>query len=312
MIEYWFMIRIIIRTNGEQLLIHLSSFWKIINASHPQGLREKLMEKIMKDLSESSLVVAIEANLFEIFKLFKQWSQAEVHDSPELLWTITEMPFSLFNSILRPRLSPEIVDGAIDAAIARCKLKNVPMLWFTGPSTKPADLGSRLLERGFQFYESPGMAVDLDSLPEDLQLPQNFMIERVDNDEDLRKWCQVMCEVFEMPKFVEDAWLDFKLSLGFDPSLPIRHYLGSLNDEVVATSTLFLGAGVAGIYDVSTLERARRKGIGSAMTAAPLMEARGLGYRVGILNSSEIGFNVYRKVGFQEYCKINQYVWSVS
>jgi len=312
LIEYWFMIRIIIRTNGEQLLIHLSSVWKIINASHPQGLREKLMEKILKDLSESSLVAAIEENLFEIFLLFKQWPQAEIHDSPELLWTITEIPFSLFNSILRPRLSPDIVDDAIDAAIARCKSKNVPMIWFTGPSTKPADLGSRLLERGFRHYESPGMAADLDSLPENLQLPQSFVIKRVDSDEDLRKWCQIMCDVFEMPKFVEDAWLDFKLSLGFDSSLPIRHYLGSLNDEVVSTSTLFLGAGVAGIYDVSTLDRARRKGIGSAMTAIPLMEARGLGYRVGILNSSEIGFNVYRRVGFQEYCMINQYVWPVS
>ena len=270
------------------------------------------MEKILKDLSESSLVAATEANSFEIFKLFKQWSQVEVHDSPELLWTITEIPFPLFNSILRPRLSPETMDDAIDEAIARCKLKNVPMLWFTGPSTKPVDLGSRLLERGFQFGESPGMAVDLDSLPEKLQLPQNLVIERVEDDENLRKWCQVMCEVFEMPEFVEDAWFDLYLSLGFDPSLPIRHYLGSLNDEVVATSTLFLGAGVAGIYNVSTLERARRKGIGSAMTVAPIIEARDLGYRVGILHSSKIGFNVYRRVGFQEYCKIYQYVWSVS
>lgn len=270
------------------------------------------MEKILKDLSESSLVDAIEANSFEIFKLFEKWSQVEVHDSPELLWTITEIPFPLFNSILRPRLSPETMDDAIDEAIARCKLKNVPMLWFTGPSTKPVDLGSRLLERGFQFWESPGMAVELDSLPEKLQLPPNLVIERVEDDENLRKFCQVFCEVFEMSEIVEDAWFDLYLSLGFDPSLPIRHYLGSLNDEVVATSTLFLGAGVAGIYNVSTLEPARRKGIGSAMTTFPLLEARGLGYRAGILNSSEIGFNVYHRVGFQEYCKIYQYVWSVS
>ena len=282
------------------------------SVSHPQSIRDKPMEKILKDLSESSLVDAIEANSFEIFKLFKKWSQVEVHDSPELLWTITEIPFPLFNSILRPRLSPETMDDAIDESIARCKLKNVPMLWFTGPSTKPVDLGSRLLERGFQFWESPGMAVDLDSLPEKLQLPPNLVIERVENDENLRKFCQVFCEVFEMSEIAEDAWFDLYLSLGFDPSLPIRHYLGSLNDEVVATSTLFLGAGVAGIYNVSTLEPARRKGFGSAMTTFPLLEARGLGYRAGILNSSEIGFNVYRSIGFQEYCKIYQYVWSVS
>jgi hypothetical protein len=270
------------------------------------------MEKILKDLSESSLVAAIEANLFEIFRLFKQWSQAEVHDSPELLWVNTEIPFPLFNSILKPRLSPENMDDAINAAIARCKTKNVPMLWWTGPSTKPADLGSRLEAFSFQATEVPGMAADLDSLPEKMELPEDLVIERVESDEDLEKWCRVLCTAFEMPDFTGDALFDLYRSLGFDPSSPLRNYLGSLNDEVVATSTLYMGAGVAGIYSVSTLERARRKGIGSAMTAAPLMDSRCLGYRVGILQSSELGFNVYHRLGFQEYCKIYQYVWSVS
>ena len=268
------------------------------------------MEKILKDLSESSLVAAIEANLFEIFRLFNQWSRAEVNESPELLWLTTDIPFPLFNCILKSKLSPETMDDAINAAIARCKSKNVPMLWWTGPSTKPANLGSRLEAFSFQATEVPGMAADLDSLPEKMELPEDLVIERVESDEDLEKWCRVLCTAFEMPAFVEDAFFDLYRSLGFDPSTPLHNYLGSLNDEVVATSTLFMGAGVAGIYGVSTLERARRKGIGSAMTAAPLLDSQRLGYRVGILQSSELGFNVYHNLGFKEYCKIYEYVWS--
>jgi len=287
------------------------------------------MEPILKDLSDSSLLTAIEENLFAMIPLFNEWSKAKVHDSPELLELITEIPFPLFNSVLRPRLSPETMDDAINATIrprlspetmddainatiTRCKLKNVPMLWWTGPSSQPSDLGSRLESFGFQSTELPGMAADLDSLPEKLELPRDFVIDKVKSNEDLEVWCRILCKAFEMPDFVGDAFFDFYRNIGFDQHSQNHNYLGSLKDEVVATSSLFLGAGVAGIYNVATLQGARRRGIGAAMTAAPLMEARSLGYRVGILHSSEIGFNVYRNLGFQEYCKIFQYVWSDS
>lgn len=268
------------------------------------------MDKILKDLSEFSLITAIEANLFDFFPLFREWSKAEIHDTPELMWSITEIPFPLFNSVLRARLSPESTDDAIDAAITRYKSKNVPMLWWTGPSTQPSDLGTRLAVRGFQQAEFPGMAADLNTLPETVELPGKFVIQRVDSDEVLDTWCRVLCTGFELPDFVADAFFDFSRSLGFDENFLYRSYLGYLEGEPVSTSSLLLSAGVAGIYNVTTQKEARRKGIGAAMTTYPLEVARSLGYRVGILQSSKSGFNVYRNLGFKEYCKIFQYIWS--
>jgi GNAT superfamily N-acetyltransferase len=107
---------------------------------------------------------------------------------------------------------------------------------------------------------------------------------------------------------VEDAWVDFFASVSLEAQLPLRCYLGWLDGEPVATSYVILAAGVAGIYGVTTAPEARRQGIGTAIVLAPLREARALGYRVGILHASEMGFSVYHRIGFREYCRIGYYI----
>jgi GNAT superfamily N-acetyltransferase len=143
---------------------------------------------------------------------------------------------------------------------------------------------------------------------QNLPAPQDLVIEKVVENETLRKWCQTNIVGFEWPESLNDVLFNFYFDLGSDENVPLVNYIGWLNDEPVATSTLFLGAGIAGIYNVVTLPDARRKGIGAAITLKPLLEARAMGYRVGILQASEMGASVYRKLGFQEYCKIGNYV----
>ena len=83
-----------------------------------------------------------------------------------------------------------------------------------------------------------------------------------------------MCAGYEMSAVFGETYYNCLISLGLERGAPLRHYLGRLEGEPVATATMFLGAGVAGIYDVSTIPAARRRGIGAVMTVRPLQDAR--------------------------------------
>jgi len=262
-------------------------------------------------LSPPALIRSIEENACEFFKYISaRWPRMEVHDDQEMLWFISNIPFPLFNSVLRTKIAPSAVEQAVVTAISRCRSRSVPLLWWTWPSTRPESLGPSLVAHGF-IHEGdlPGMAIDLKKLGGSQLGLARLKIEVVDNPTKRKQWSHTCRVGAELPEMVEEAFSDCA-ALDFTPRGSLYNYIGWLEGQPVATSSLFLGAGVAGIYNVTTIPEARRKGIGSTMTVAALNQARTLGYRVGILHSSPIGFNVYRKLGFEEYCKVSQYVWT--
>ncbi len=266
------------------------------------------MDKILRDTSPAALISAIEDNLFAIIPSFSMWPQAEVYDGAEIKWSLTRIQFPMFNSVFRAQLAPQQVDSTIQAVIARARERKVPVLWWTGPQTRPADLGRRLEANGFtSLGHEPGMAVDLMKLNENWAALPGLSIEQVNQASRLKVWCRTCVQGFGMPDFVEDAFFDFMSHVGFRATRP---YLALQDNQPVATSLMVLAAGVAGIYNVTTLPEARRKGFGTWVTLTPLCEARTMGYRVGILHASAMGVNLYRSLGFQEYCQIGHSLWS--
>ena len=110
-----------------------------------------------------------------------------------------------------------------------------------------------------------------------------------------------------MKQSTSELLFDIESKLGFSEHLPRRSYVGYLNGKPVSNSLLLMTSGVAGLFAVSTIQDARRRGIGTLISLAPLKEARESGYKVGVVHSSQMGYGVYRKLGFQDYCKIGMY-----
>lgn len=241
---------------------------------------------------------AIEANLFA-YPLFHAWSRAECHDGSDLLWTLSDIPQPLFNSVLRARLTESDADAAIEAVLERCSARKVPALWWTGPSTTPADLPQRLLAHGFVHAgDNPGMARSLRITVNDEREERGMVtIQRVRDLHDLRLWNAV-------PGGIE-ARFDFYA----ETMNAMRHYIAFVDGTPAGTSTLFPGAGAAGIYNVYTQPQLRRRGIGEALTAVALDDARELGLDLAVLQASAMSEGLYRRMGFVESCTIGHYVY---
>src|SRR5215469_15902402 len=260
-------------------------------------------QDILHDFSSSSLLTAMEVNVQEAWVRLGRGLGAVVHDEPELLWFVTGLPFHLANGIVRAHFPAESGEETFEKRFKQLAAQRIPMVWLIGPSTRPTDLGSHLEKHGWTHEdEAPGMALDLGSLDEPLPLPSQLTIQRVSDGETLKTWLRIMTAGSEIPEEGRSLLLDAVTKQGFKDDLTIHYYLGVLGDKPVATALLYVAGGVAGIYNVATLPEVRRQGIGSALTVAPLLQARTWGYRIGTLQSTPMGLNLYRRLGFPEYC----------
>jgi GNAT superfamily N-acetyltransferase len=267
---------------------------------------------ILTDTSPPGTVSAIEANFWESRLVTAASPETEMYDGPDMLRFSAGIPFAPFNGVLRTRLTASQADGAIDSTLSYFRSLNLPMSWTVEPSANPDDLGERLTNKGLVFETDggTGMALDLESLREEARLGAGVTIETVPTSEWLNDFVDVMAAGFGLARTFLHDFIAILADASTDQAGTQVAYLGRLNGKPVATSTLLLLGGVAGIYNVATLEEARGRGIGAAITQAALLEARKRGYRVAILESSAMGYSVYERLGFVEYCRLRHFVWT--
>ena len=268
------------------------------------------MDEPLHDLSPLALTRAIEENGAEFLVALGRAAGADECRDERVHWVIGGSPIDYHNAVVRADLAPDVADEMIAASRERMRARGVPGARHVGPAMRPPDLGDRLVAHGFAHAgDDIGMAADLLALHEDLPVPADLAIERVRNDVGLTTFVATLAQGFgEGPR--EAEWVgEMYRRIGLGDDVPWRHYIGRLDGRLVATASLFLGAGVAGVYFVFTVPEARGQGLGAALTLAPLREARAMGYRVGVLGSSSLGYSVYRRLGFAEYCRIGIYEW---
>jgi GNAT superfamily N-acetyltransferase len=235
----------------------------------------KTAHPIFSDLSPDQLAAAVEENLITLVQQFGVLGEYREDCPPGVKRSVTNLRFLILNSITGARLEPEQVGATIDWITADARTRGIPLAWLTGPLTQPADFTVRHMcdEAGWRLWADTNARI--------------WGGGKVTNYED-NPWCRI-----------------FRAA---DPEV-LFAYVGCLSDQPLASSLMLLDAGVAGLYLVGTIPEARRQGIGACMCLESLREACRRGYGVGVLESTEMGLNVYRKLGFKEVCLIHFYGW---
>lgn len=117
----------------------------------------------------------------------------------------------------------------------------------------------------------------------------------------LPTFLEVFCESFELPhdfggRMITPDYVDSEQF--FDVVAFVDHH-------PVAVASTFESMGVCGVYNVGTRPGYRGNGFGEAVTWSMIRDARARGCHTATLQSSEMGFGVYRRMGFEvvrRYC----------
>jgi GNAT superfamily N-acetyltransferase len=276
------------------------------------------MDDTPHTLTGSAARFAPKENLYAFMRSLSRLPSAEAAPSAEgapsteggegggLLRWFTGIPDSMFNGVLARRPAQSDESATIQAAVDYFSARPVgEMSWWLASQPGLEGWGDQLLAHGFHYTSGPpGMSLDLAHLPAPA-LPEGLRIERVSTPEQLQVWVNIFLAGYGVPAEAAPGFFRLLDDLGYDQ--PARNYLGYIEDRPATTSSVYFGAGVAGIYCVATLPEFRRRGLGAAMTISPLHEARELGYQTAILQSSQMGYPVYQRIGFRTTCQVDYY-----
>ncbi len=260
------------------------------------------------DLSDRGLIEAIEADQLAN-RILDPEIPVEAHLDPDVSWGVAPLADTFRNVVLAARFAEPDADrriGEISEAYLRA---GTGFVWWAGPADTPRDLGSRLARAGLSLEGSaPAMAADLADVPLDEPPPPGLEVVPVIDEATLEQFLAVIAadwlewtggDVTAVQRRTLEAWRrEIPPRFSQEP-VPLR-WIGRVDGSVVATSRLCIGAGVAGLYAISTLATHRGRGFGRALTIAALRAAASIGHRIGVLQSSDVGYRVYRKLGFRE------------
>jgi ribosomal protein S18 acetylase RimI-like enzyme len=245
------------------------------------------------------VIKVIEHSLFEFSLLFARYKGGNSEDGDSIKWVKTGT--NAMNRIFGANLK----EAAAEEAVAQMTtiFKRVPVMWIVSPSTQPRQLGKILESHGFKHgMEWVGMACKLNDVNPRFSAAGIRIVE-ADNPTLLAVWAETAAAGFQMTELIKPDFVKVYKAV----SLPTVHcYIGFSGTEPVAAASLNLGR-EAGAYFVATRPEYRGKGYARELMQHILAQAACAGYDKVVLQASQAGCEVYKSLGFKDYCRMQVY-----
>ena len=246
-------------------------------------------------------VAQLEENLCSMWSQLGRAKACALREQDGALWVETPMPVLPYNMVLRYRGDAQS-DRTIDMIFERFGERRVPFLWFVHPSATPADLDTRLEQRGFaEAEELAGMAANLEDLPDQAPLPSGVELVEVTPERGFSPFIDFVANRWQVPASARSVLQDLADVLRFGaPGSPNRAWLALKDGVPVAKSVTHDSTDAVGVYGMVTLPEARGLGLARLVCIEALASARRRGRSLAVLHSTPMARSLYASVGFAD------------
>lgn len=148
----------------------------------------------------------------------------------------------------------------------------------------------------------PGMA--LEPITDGAPIPSELDLRRIDDAAGFDDHTRTAALGFGLDEALIRSFLDPRQL--DEPG--VRYYVGYVDGEPVATGVGIATGRTIGVYNIATIESARRRGYGAAMTVRAALDGRAAGCDVAILQASSMGRPIYERLGYRTVVRYRAFI----
>jgi ribosomal protein S18 acetylase RimI-like enzyme len=244
-------------------------------------------------MSDVDVVRSVALNEQELWRDMVRWSGGLVHEEDGLLFVAGP------SSYLRVAIRLDEAVGGAEAVhragefFAASKGDHIVLV----REPADADLADAALAAGYTpaWTERP---MALHDPPKPSLSAADIDVRAVSSTEQVLDYGRVVADANDDPGERERAGLLFHGQTILAPH--IEAFVAYLDGEPASCAMTLVSHGVAGVFYVATVEKARRRGLGDALTRLAARAGFSLGARAAWLGASEMGAELYRRIGFSD------------